>query len=201
MNLNRNGKIARSPDRWGGDGGSNHGRKESPQIQPNRGKWRTGQPAAQAAVKACQTASSHFSRYRGLPPDFRGLERAICGNFSTCLSIAKRRRTKVFVSMPCLRPIQPTATNNRPITSSPASDVATTFAGCCSRGRPRSDMDTWTARTGPRFFAQVRRAQAPRKLGDTSASFWNCNPNRASFPSASVECQTKKNKVDQGQSR
>ena len=33
---------------------------ESYQIQPNRGKWRTGHPAAQAAVKPCQTASTTF---------------------------------------------------------------------------------------------------------------------------------------------
>ena len=42
-------------------------------IQPNRGKWRTGQPAAQAAVKACPSASNHFSQYRGLHSGFPGV--------------------------------------------------------------------------------------------------------------------------------
>jgi hypothetical protein len=54
---------------------------KSPQIQPNRGKWRTGQLAAQAAVKVFQTASTHFSRYRGLDLD-SGVSSGPSGAFS-----------------------------------------------------------------------------------------------------------------------
>jgi hypothetical protein len=52
--------------------------------------------------------------------------------------VRARPRALRYDSMPCLRPIQPTATNGHLIAPWQTSDVATTLLRLCGRGQPRS---------------------------------------------------------------
>jgi hypothetical protein len=98
-------------------------------IQPNRGKstlypgWRF--PERRSRGSLCPGYSGCHAR-----PSLRP--------GTAALRVRARPRALRYDFLPCLRPIPPTATNGRLITSSKTSDAAATRARCCGRGRPRS---------------------------------------------------------------
>jgi hypothetical protein len=76
------------PHSLGGEGGW---RVEGAVIGQRSKEWRTRQPAAHDAVKPCQTASNHFSRYRGLLPDFGGSRPIHLWPFSTKVGVGRSK--------------------------------------------------------------------------------------------------------------
>ena len=178
MNLDRNSKITRQP--WA--------------AGPRRGDWQGGGTSPRPRVGGTRQVETTRAP----------IQAAADGGAATA-SVRARPRALRYDFLPCRRQIQTTATNGRPITLSETSEAAATLARCCGRARPRSDCARpahfEVQRQVAAFSAQAPRSQAPRKLGDTPPSFRNSAPNRPLSPSASAESQTRKNKVNQDQSR